>query len=158
MPLTYCFAGSDIKARWHVAFWERSGAPSRLPVHLHNVATCHMETGITNLCLSLVARCPCYPPSYPNFVSFLLLYACFSPAFHSFVAVFRLSCVVFCKEEGAALFFFVNMVEIITVGNMKQDFRRTTETHRASGVPRGSACQHQLWGSRWQREGLILMW
>lgn len=38
-----------------MAFWERSGAPSPPPVHLHNVATCHMETGITNLCLSPVA-------------------------------------------------------------------------------------------------------
>lgn len=166
MPLTYCFAGSDIKARWHVAFWERSGAPSRPPVHLHNVATCHMETGITNLCLSLVARWPCYPLLYPNSLPFLRLLLFPLPFFSSpfiFVAFFSCHVTAHVLLRGA---FFVNTEKIITVGNRKKkkkdfthSYRNThTHMHKASGVLRGTACQHQLWGLWWQREGLILMW
>lgn len=138
MPLTYCFAGSDIKARWHVAFWERSGAPSRPPVHLHNVATCHMETGITNLCLSLVARRPCYPLLYPNSfpVLCLLLFHCFCPPLSFICCSFSLACYsmahVFFEKS-----FFVNTEKIIAVGNRKKKISRThTEAHTHAG-PRG---------------------
>lgn len=158
MPLTYCFAGSDIKARRHVAFLERSGAPSRLPVHLHNVATCHTEAGITNLCLSHVAgrsRCSC---SCPNFVFF-------PPARPSL-------CADLCRRFPVApphvslfvqhsFIFGVNRVKIVTVGNKKHHFPRARhkrgEARGWGGGRPGAVCQHQLCGLWRQGEGLILM-
>lgn len=118
MPLTYCFAGSDIKARWHVAFWERSGAPSRLPVHLHNVATCHMETGITNLCLSHVAGRSSYSRSCPNFIFFPPTCPL---SFHRRLLPVSPSCLLLPRSLLNTAF-FVNAVEIITAGNKKHDF------------------------------------
>lgn len=132
MPLTYCFAGSDIKARWHVAFSERSGAPSRLPVHLHNIATCHMETGITNLCLPLVARWPSYLLSYPNFVSFLP-----PTAFRSFFVAFfscHVTSPVLARRGGA---FLLTGKKIITVGNRETKFHTHTHTHNRNTHAQG---------------------
>lgn len=157
MPLTYCFAGSDIKARWHVAFWERSGAPSRLPVHLHNVATCHMETGITNLCLSHVTGRCCYSRSCPNFIFF-------PPTCPSLFTDF--CCLVspsrhLLPRSLLNTAFFVNAAEIITVGNKKHDFPHAQHKRTKAcgwGECPGAACQHQLGGLWWQGEGLILMW
>lgn len=134
MPLTYCFAGSDIKAQWHVAFWERSGSPSWPPVHLHNVATCHMETGITNLCLSVVALCPSYPPSCPR--------AAFFPRFLFFVPLFcsYFLLVSFCHVLLRGLQALLKHSEYYHCGEEKKIFVIFTEahTHKASGVPRGS--------------------
>lgn len=103
-----------------MAFWERSGAPSRLPVHLHNVATCHMETGITNLCLSHVAGRSCYSRSCPNFIFF-------PPTCPSLFTDFCHLLPRFLLNAAS----FVNAVEIRTVGNKKHDFphaqhKRTT--------------------------------
>lgn len=130
MPLTYCFAGSDIKAWWHVAFWERSGAPSRPPVHLHNIATCHMETGITNLCLSLVAL----PPRLLLQTLVLLMSL---PLFY-FVLSFVL---LFYHSVAPGFITWRLFCWVVILGKRKQHFaqrQRKTHTLEASGM---------LWGS-----------
>jgi len=137
---------------WH--FGKRSGAPSRPPVRLHNVAACQMETGITNLCLSPVARrAPPAPPPPPSPCSFFVL------PFHLSRCIF-----VVCVVGGwGGFILFVNTEQIITVGNKEggkhtqkkishthtdiRTFRRPRGVLRAGGVERGwggGACQHQL--------------
>lgn len=116
-----------------MAFWERSGAPSRPPVHLHNVATCHMETGITNLCLSLVAPCPSSLTS--QFCSSSL-----SPSFLLLLSfsLLILSCRVswFVKKRLYFFIFFVNLEETRFHTQIKNNTHPCTS--KASGVRWGS--------------------
>ena len=137
-----------------MAFWERSGAPSRPPVHLHNIATCHMETGITDLCLSLVTRRPPHPLSYPNFVSFPL-FPCFPSRLSLVVALFLLSCHVSCCVKKTGSCFFCRHGGNYHCRELETTFPTHARTHthnrsQHSQEPRGccggpgAACQHQL--------------
>lgn len=120
--------------------------PIRPPVHLHNVATCHMETGITNLCLPLVALCPsCLRSLFCVFLSF------FSPYYYNFLLYFIFHGAFFlsCQCENLQTKFWAHLY-------IKKGQSCTKPGGCRGGL--GTACQHQLWGSRWHREGLILMW
>lgn len=145
MPLTYCFAGSDIKARWHVAFPERSAAPSRLPVHLHNVATCHMETGSTNLCLPPSRRLPLsssftsqfglFSPSLSLHSSPVVLYFLGCSSCLGFIYLFFLA-----KTRQSSILFVLTRKKLSLWGAGETRFN--THIHRASRVLRGVRGPH----------------
>lgn len=90
-----------------MAFPQRSAAPSWLPVHLHNVAACHMEAGSTNLCPAAVLRVPLWP----------LLPLLALPRVRLFPSFLVISYFLGCFRWQMLDFICAKREEIITVGN-----------------------------------------
>lgn len=131
-----------------MAFPERSAAPSRLPVHLHNVATCHMETGSTNLCLPPPPQSPAAPlillhvPIWPLLsVSFPPFLSCHS-LFFGMLVMSRVFGFFFllAKTRRSSILFVLTREKLSLWGAGETRFN--THIHRASGVLRGVRGPH----------------
>lgn len=131
-----------------MAFPERSAAPSRLPVHLHNVATCHMETGSTNLCLPppqsraaplILLHVPIWPLLSASFPPFL---SCRSLFFGMLVMsrIFGGGGWGGAETRRSSILFVLTRKKLSLWGAGETRFN--THIHRASGVLRGVRGPH----------------